>query len=756
MANYQRYQTLSSAEQYMYCPDCPIWVNRYQLSWDTQTSARLLQCRMVNVSEKTVLAVYLRIHCRDAQGSEITTLHLVPITGLHIAPGEIFGDDKVVNLWPNRTAFAEIFAERVCFGDGTAWNEPNAPEYLAIPPAIPVRQQDPVYPQLVANAAAGGARNDYYFRAFKNAWSCTCGVPNSNQMLYCRHCGVDRSWLELNMDAERLLMPPEPEPEPEPEPAPPPEPKIPPRQEYAAPLEKFDLATYLSNEPIARPRQEEFPVIPKQPAPEKRVEKKDEEDDEPEKSHTGRIVAIILAVLVFLGIGGWVAYRQFIGPYSMYQKGVELQNQATSEADAAKKTDDAKERDEHYKAAIQGYEDAIAQYETLAERTDTKEYEESLVRIQECREQIGLTRWLMGEYAAAYEIFEELGDFSNCRSHAADCLLSLGVLAYNSGEYETAWDYVEQLQSEYSDYDKPEKLQELHNNTAYRLGEKAMENAMLSSATETIRESYGTAKRWFTEAGSFNDSPAKVNECDFMLADLTGTVAVSAGDAAGILSAVDQFAAMPGFAASNGMTSEAMRQKYMLAYCELRKDPSDNTVYSFLSELCDIGYPGALDCMYACCAQNRDPNSWWMVEYLTYLSDRGYPGAQELREELYPPEVTVDVLRSAESGMSLGTAATLSLEELEKVAVRYRISGGSMRLALEYTLCGEDESDVLKSETMILNDNGSAEGTILLKDLISEEGWPTEGGLIRLRLLDANGEVELELRITVTAEAEET
>jgi hypothetical protein len=63
MPNYQRFQTISAGAQNRFDPDSPVWVSRYRLSLDAESGKRLLQVRMVNLSDKRLRQVFLRIRC---------------------------------------------------------------------------------------------------------------------------------------------------------------------------------------------------------------------------------------------------------------------------------------------------------------------------------------------------------------------------------------------------------------------------------------------------------------------------------------------------------------------------------------------------------------------------------------------------------------------------------------------------------------------------------------------------------------------
>ena len=118
---YERFQILSSARQELFSPDSPAWVSRVQLSLDLESGKRLLQTRLVNCSEKQIRQVFLRVICLGARRERLAQLELVPMPGLAAGPGRVFGDDKPVEIPVKGTVFAEVFAQRVRFADGSAW-----------------------------------------------------------------------------------------------------------------------------------------------------------------------------------------------------------------------------------------------------------------------------------------------------------------------------------------------------------------------------------------------------------------------------------------------------------------------------------------------------------------------------------------------------------------------------------------------------------------------------------------------------------
>ena len=207
MAAYQRFQVLSAERQNLFLPGSPVWVSRYQLSRDQEGGKRLLQTRMVNCSEKEILQVFLRIVCLDARRERLTQLELVPIEMTRAKPGEVFGDDKLVEISVRGTVYAEVYVQRVRFANGSAWDEETPDRYLAFPAPEPVRAEDENYQTLASRALSGGVQNAFYFRAQQGLWICTCGLPNPSSRRRCVRCGADRLWLEQHMDRNLLDVP---------------------------------------------------------------------------------------------------------------------------------------------------------------------------------------------------------------------------------------------------------------------------------------------------------------------------------------------------------------------------------------------------------------------------------------------------------------------------------------------------------------------------------------------------------------------
>lgn len=526
MATYQRFQTLSAAEQHLFGPESPVLVSRYQLSLDLESGKRLLQVRMVNLSEKRIRQVFLRVVCFDAAHTRLAQMELVPMPVESVLPGRVFGDNRVLELTPQGTSFVEAFAQRVRFYDGSTWDEERDQNYIAFPAPEPVEPEDPAYDRLSASAIAGGVRCDYYYRAQTGLWTCTCGLPNSSRALRCAHCGAKRAWLEKHMNREEQPAPaPAREAEKMPERIPAPEPVVITAQPSVRPMsavEEFGLAGLLHSEPAPAPAPDPEP--------------------EPERSHAGRTAAIILAVLLFAAAGAFCTFR-YLMPFLRYREALTEQSKGN-------------------------YDRAMELFAELGEYKDSPE------QITQTIAKRAFDMMGEGKYEEALAVFDTLEGYE---SSAADCIYSMGVLAFNDGRLDEAMDCVERLQERFPDY---EKLPELRQYCMYSLGNRAAAQAAEQETADGRIKGYEEAIEYFTQA-NYEDSADRITECRYRIAiEYMGLDALT--------EAIEAFEQLAGY-----KQSDDFRKDCMFRYAQAHLENVDEVTMAYLETLAGEGYDGA-------------------------------------------------------------------------------------------------------------------------------------------------------------------
>lgn len=605
MAIYNRYQPLHSAQQHLYCAGCPVYVHRYQISADLQTGDRLLQVRMVNMSEYEISAVFLRIACLDASGRPISTMYAVPVTDCNAARGSIFGENSALRLGASAAQSVQIFPERVVYANGSAWNETEQSAYVSIPAPLPVRVTDADFDRLEAQAQRNGVHNDFRYQELENVWYCTCGLPNGTHRQFCGYCGTNREWLRLNMNGRAVLPKPA-----EPEPTPPPTPEPTPTPAAAPVVVRVPYPVVVQNPP-----EKEFPMI----------------EPQPQKSRAGKVLGIMLLVLAIVATVAFCIIR-FLLPQLRYTQANNLE-------------------------AVGSYEEAREIFTELGDFSDAP------MRVTGTWYQEALAKMREGNYEGAYLIFLTIPDFENSNGYAADCLYSQGVLAFNDGDVQTAWDFCQRLQNEYPAY---ENADELNRSCCYCFGNDEM-----------TAGNYVFAKDWFVQAGDYKNSSELSQYCDYQLA-------CQARDNGDYELAAEAFRTC-----TYGDSAEQMHQCMLLYVQELgsREDPLTDT---YLQELLAADYPGA--------AELSEEIFGWQVEIL--VTDDAVPGEQ--------------------------SKACTKTDDLNKLSICYAVSGGrpeqTISIVIIYTLPDGTGGNVFLVSEAVDGDTGTVLWSALQLPECTKEG----------------------------------
>lgn len=531
MATYHRYQPIYGAQQHLYCEGCPVYVHRYQLSADLQTGGRILQVRMVNMSEWEVRTVFLRIACLDGQGRAISTMYAVPLSGLNAARGSLFGENYTLRLSSSMTQMVQIFPERIVFADGTAWNETETAAYVSLPAPIPVLETDVDFDRLAQQGQRNGVHNDFRYQELEAAWYCTCGLPNARRRQFCGYCGTNREWLRLNMNGRAAIVRHEPEqlqqpPAPEKRQT---EVQVPDFSEdisvaqlldgmnqredsYSAPVAVMPQQPYSTSE-------QEFPVI--QPLP-------------PQKSSAGKAIGIALLVMAILATAAFSAIR-FLLPQLRYSQANDSELMG------------------NYEEARQIFTE-LGDYADAPQRVTGTWYQQALAQMRD------------GNYEAAYQIFCTIPNFEDSKRYAGDCIYSLGVLAFNDGDTKTAWDYVLKLHLEFPDYAGGE---DLYVSCCYAIGNEAMNAG-----------DYDAAKMQFVLAGDYKNAADLIQYCDYQLA-------CKAREDEDFVLAAEMF----GTCTYGDSKQQAL--DCMMQYVQKQSDRKDEKLIEYLDALCAAEYSGA-------------------------------------------------------------------------------------------------------------------------------------------------------------------
>lgn len=384
----ERYTVKYCADQLLLQPDCPVHVKKMQCTRDNLTGTLFLQIRYVNRDSRTVEGLVIRICLLDVNGREVAAIRALPVSGLHAAQHQCFGDDKTVVL-PQESCDIRVLVDQVQFTDGYLWrNKPEAQPMLLHPPVKVCGKVQP-------------CRYDGY-------WYCACGMVNPDSAAACGYCGAPSPVPAAQPEPAPVAAEPVPAVQPAPQvlPAPPvpaapaaPEPEC-----YVFPTPPIDAIGYLPVSPLTQPPEpapptpQQFPVITAPtPAP----------AESPRKSHTAVWVLLLLLLLV-----GIAAAAYFFGyPLYRYYQANQLQAQGN-------------------------YAEAIAAYEALGN------YDNAQEQIAECRFLLAEDILQHGDFSGAYTAFLELSDDPRAPEMLLECLHQMCLDAMGHGDLELTTEYL--------------------------------------------------------------------------------------------------------------------------------------------------------------------------------------------------------------------------------------------------------------------------------------------------------------------------
>ena len=160
------------------------------------------------------------------------------------------------------------------------------------------------------------------------------------------------------------------------------------------------------------------------------------------------------------------------------------------------------------------------------------DYQDSADQLTECRYQLALAAMGQGDYAGAAEAFMALNDYQDSADQLTECRYQLALAAMGQGDYAGAAEAFEAL----NDYqDSPNQLTECR----YQLALAAMDSG-----------DYAEAKKAFEALDNYKDSIDQITECHYQLA----SEALAQGDYSG---AITSFEALGEYKDSAEKISEA-------------------------------------------------------------------------------------------------------------------------------------------------------------------------------------------------------
>ena len=189
--------------------DCPVEITKGALLLDNDINKTLLQLKLLNISDKSVTSVFIKVFCFDAAGDEIIGIEPVEFAYLDIDvnPKATFGERTPVVL-DSMVRNVKISIEKVTTKDGSTWRNYGKP--IDVPVMKPLQELKPdLYEQLIREATETQIDKSillYFPVQSESYWSCSCGRLNPNIKDECMRCGISKEWIFTHINTDYLTM----------------------------------------------------------------------------------------------------------------------------------------------------------------------------------------------------------------------------------------------------------------------------------------------------------------------------------------------------------------------------------------------------------------------------------------------------------------------------------------------------------------------------------------------------------------------
>ena len=169
----------------------PVLLEKVSLYHDPQVGNLAAKCTFRSLTEKSMLAMMIDVHCTDVWGTPTDSVEGFQYLDLRTTQGMVFGQDKEIPIPNPATRFVEIEIKKVIFADRSLAEAGHDKAVL------------PDQQSLLSFFGSEALTNEYVRETGINAqntitegggyWRCTCGAINSDSDDNCYHCNASKS-----------------------------------------------------------------------------------------------------------------------------------------------------------------------------------------------------------------------------------------------------------------------------------------------------------------------------------------------------------------------------------------------------------------------------------------------------------------------------------------------------------------------------------------------------------------------------------
>ena len=180
----------------------PVLLEKVSLYNDPQTGSLVTQCTFRSLTDKSLLAMLVDVHCTDVWGTPTDTIEGFQYLDLRTTRGTIFGQDKKISVPNPVTRFIDIEIKKVIFAD------------RSLTEAGPNKTVLPAQETLLSFFGSEALTKEYIRETGIDAqntttegggyWRCTCSAINSDTNDSCYRCNAKKSDLLALQNVELI------------------------------------------------------------------------------------------------------------------------------------------------------------------------------------------------------------------------------------------------------------------------------------------------------------------------------------------------------------------------------------------------------------------------------------------------------------------------------------------------------------------------------------------------------------------------
>lgn len=198
-----RYAKLFSLDSNLYAKTSPVIIEAGALLKDNTSGKTIAQLKFVNISNKIIVAIKVRIDAQDVTGNRLEGIEEFQYLDLRVGFDEEFGQTKPIIMPDATTRSFSVKCTAVVFDDGSVWTLPSDAVYEPIPSSESLFNS--FDEELVVQYKIDTTQFSMFVPTeYKDLWICSCGCANSNAVDECRFCRAQKEIVFGCLDKELL------------------------------------------------------------------------------------------------------------------------------------------------------------------------------------------------------------------------------------------------------------------------------------------------------------------------------------------------------------------------------------------------------------------------------------------------------------------------------------------------------------------------------------------------------------------------